>query len=154
MGLKSLLRRLLAFVVRTLIRIGETVLALATLAGYVLLWLTLRQPDVTLTSRVMQVLYLAVAAVSSLLALLVLVDSYRRLSKALGGFPSLPSRSSSGGSSSGGSTLSSPDIGSDDSYATDDAGGGGDRFGVDGDDSGSSDGDSGGGDGSILGPHN
>ncbi len=153
MGLKSLLRRLLAFVVRTLIRIGETVLALATLAGYVLLWLTLRQPDVTLTSRVMQVLYLAVAAVSSLLALLVLVDSYRRLSKALGGFPSLPSRSSSGGSSSGGSTLSSPDIGSDDSYATDDAGGG-DRFGVDGDDSGSSDGDSGGGDGSILGPHN
>lgn len=152
MGLKSLLRRLLAFVVRTLIRIGETVLALATLAGYVLLWLTLRQPDVTLTSRVMQVLYLAVAAVSSLLALLVLVDSYRRLSKALGGFPSLPSRSSSGGSSSGGSTLSSPDIGGDDSYAADDAGGG-DRFGVDTDDGGSSDGD-GGGDGSILGPHN
>lgn len=154
MGLKSLLRRLLAFVVRTLIRIGETVLALATLAGYVLLWLTLRQPDVTVTSRVMQVLYLAVAGVSSLLALLVLVDSYRRLSKALGGLsPGLPSRSSSGGSSNGGSTLSSPDIGGDDSYATDDAGGG-DRFGVDTDDSASSDGDSGGGDGSILGPHN
>lgn len=146
MGLRTVVGSIVSFLVRWLLRIGRTLLAVATLAGYALVWLTLRQPDVTVRSRVMRVLYLATAAVSVLLAVLVLLGAYRGVAAALGGLvPSLPSRGGSG--NTGGSTLSAPDIGTSEPVdGRDDSDDEGSRFGS------SDDGD--GGEGSILGPHN
>lgn len=154
MGLANAIGGIVRLLVR-LVRIARPLLALGTLAGYVLLWLTLRQPEVTLASRTLDVLYLAAAA-SVALAVVVLAESSLLVGAVLGGVGAvLGGVPSPGLSGSSDSMLSPSEFGGGDAGASV----GDDRAASaridhtrDEDRSGSD--DDGGGDGSVLGPHN